>query len=140
MANLREKPSPGLNFLVDLGTGATDSPETVLADVIFPEAQLQFVEYRNGNWKGKFPSQGTDHDPLWKFDPATGWDQVRLGDQSAVRKILVQLQNENHSEIVLTWKFGHSRPVNHQFSPLNALGIGAFMETLEVAFESMAME
>jgi phage tail-like protein len=150
MAILREKPYPGMNFLVDLGTGVTDGPDTGLAEVIFPEARLQVQEYRNGNEKENAPRkvQTTTHygnlilrrGVIGSLGWYKWWDQVRLGDQSAVRTIVVQLQNEDHSEIVLAWKFLRARPVNYQFSPLNALGSGSFMETLEVAFESLVME
>jgi hypothetical protein len=50
------------------------------------------------------------------------------------------VRNEDHTATVLTWKFLRARPVNHQFSPLNALGSEAFMEILELAFERLEME
>jgi hypothetical protein len=36
MAVLRDRPYPGMNFLVDLGTGSSEGPEAGLAEVIFP--------------------------------------------------------------------------------------------------------
>ena len=150
MAVLRDKPYPGMNFLVDLGTGVTDSQESGLAEVIFPEARLHLLEYRNGNEKENNPRKlqtVTRYGNLVLRRGVIGslswydwWNQVRNGDQSAVRTITVQLQNEDHTAVVLAWKFLRARPVNHQFSALNALGSEPFMETLEVAFERLEME
>ena len=46
MAAPRDKPYPGLNYLVDLGSGQTDGPRAGLAEVIFPEARPYIREYR----------------------------------------------------------------------------------------------
>ena len=59
MAVLRDRPYPGANFLVDLGTGVTDTVEAGLTEVIFPDARVQVVEYRNGNDKENAPRKIT---------------------------------------------------------------------------------
>ena len=117
--------------------------------MIFPEARLQVVEYRNGNERENSPRKvqtTTRYGNLVLRRGVIGslswyqwWDQVRNGDTSATRTLLVQLQNEDHGEVVLTWKFPRARPVSHQFSPLNGLGDAPFMEILEVAFESLVL-
>jgi phage tail-like protein len=139
-----------MNFLVDLGSGITDGPETGLAEVIFPGARLQVVEYRNGIEKENFPRRVQAvtrygnlvlrRDVIGSMNWYKWWDQVRQGDPSAAQTVVVHLQNEDHSEVVLTWKFLRARPVNYQLSPLDALGNTPFMETLEVAFENLVME
>jgi phage tail-like protein len=150
MAILREKPYPGINFIVDLGTGDVETVEAGLLEVIFPEARLEVLEYRNGNDRTTEPRKLqtiTKYGNLILRRGAIGslswygwWNAVRNGDQSAVRNITVVLLNEDRTEQVLTWKFFRARPVNHQFSPLCALGTEALLETLELAFERLEME
>ena len=150
MAILRDKPYPGVNFLVDLGTGNSEGPEAGLAEVVFPEARLQVLEYRNGNEKENAPRklQTITHygnlvlrrGVLGSLNWYQWWDAVRNGDHAALRTITINLINEDQTASVLTWKFLHARPVNHQFSPLNALGSVSFIETLELAFERLEME
>src|SRR5262245_51297955 len=127
MAVLREKPYPGINFIVDLGTGVTDGPEAGLSDVVFPEARLVVQEYRNGNERTNDVRKlqtTTHYGNLILHRGAIGsliwyqwWDAARNGDQS-VRTITVGLLNEDRSAQVLTWRFSRARPVSHQFSSL----------------------
>lgn len=150
MAVLRDKPYPGMNFLVDLGTGNTEGSEAGLAEVVFPEARIQVVEYRNGNEKENQPRKLqtiTTYGNLVLKRGVIGsmnwyewWNIVRNGDNSALRTIVISLVNEDHTAVVLTWRFLRALPINYQFSPLNALGSEPFMEILEVSFERLEME
>jgi phage tail-like protein len=150
MATQRERPYPGMNFRVDLGTGETDGAEAGLVEVIFPEARLQVLEYRNGNEREldpKLQPTVTKYSNLILRRAAFGslswynwWNAVRNGDQTARREIKVFLMNEDYSGTVLTWFFRRASPVNYQFSPLNAMGMEPLIESLEVAFERMEME
>ncbi|HSS21574.1 MAG TPA: phage tail protein [Pyrinomonadaceae bacterium] len=149
MAVLRNKPYPGINFNVDLGTGEVDTPEAGLSEVCFSDARLQVLEYRNGNDReldARKIETITRYGNLVLRRGAIGslswyqwWNAVRNGEQTA-RTITVNLLNEDRSQTVLTWKFLRARPVNHRFAPLNALGTEPFIETLEVAFERLEME
>jgi len=150
VAILRETPYPGTNFLVDLGTGNTEGAEAGIAEIIFPEARVQITEYRRGNDResnSRKLQTKTTYGNLILRRGAIGslnwygwWDMVRNGRQMDLRTISVHLQNEDHTAIVLTWKFLRARPVNYQFSPLNAIGTEPLIETLEVAFERLEME
>jgi len=150
MAILRDKPYPGINFIVDLGIGDVDTTEAGLSEVVFPEARLQVLEYRNGNDPAtevrklqtitKYGNLILRRGAIGSLSWYEWWNAVRNGDQNAVRTIRVILLNEDRTEQVLTWRFQRARPVNHQFSPLNALGTEALLETLEVAFERLEME
>lgn len=150
MAILRDKPYPGMNFLVDLGTGGSEGSEAGLAEVVFPEARIQVLEYRNGNEKETAPRKIQTitrygnvvlrRGVIGSLNWYEWWDAVRNGDHAAVRTIVIRLFNEENTAAVLMWKFLRARPVNYHFSPLNALGSEPFMETLEVAFERLEME
>ncbi|MGD0613485.1 MAG: phage tail protein [Anaerolineales bacterium] len=149
MAVQRAKPYPGMNFLVDLGTGQVDGPEAGLAEVIFPEARLQVTEYRTGNEKENAPQPLQTvtkygnlilrRAPIGSLSWYDWWKTARDG-QPVQRSIKVMLQNEDRTETVLTWVFTRACPVNYQFSPLNAMGMAPLIESLELTFERLDME
>ena len=150
MAVLRDRPYPGMNFLVDVGTGSSEGPEGGLAEVVFPEARIQVLEYRNGNEREnavrklqtttKYGNLVLRRGVIGSLNWYEWWNTVRNGDQTAVRTVNINLLNEDQTAVVLTWKFLRARPVNYQFSPLNALGSEPFVEILELAFERLEME
>lgn len=150
MAVLRERPYAGLNFLVDLGDGNTDGAEAGLAEVIFPDARVQVCEYRNGNYKEGNPEKITTATQYGNLIVKRGvigslnwyqwWNQIRNGDQSALRTVIVKLLNEDRTAAVLTWKFIRARPLSHRFSTLNARENETLVETLELGFERLEME
>jgi phage tail-like protein len=150
MAVLRNKPYPGINFLVDLGTGESEGPEAGLLEVVIPDATLQVVEYRNGNDRTNEPTKIqtitryanliVTRGVIGSLSWYSWWNTTRNGDPGALRTVTVSLVNEDRSAVVLTWKFFRARPVVHRFSPLNALSAGALTESLEIAFERLEME
>ncbi len=68
------------------------------------------------------------------------YDQVRNGDQHELRTVTIQLRNEDHSAIVLTWKLLRARPVRLKWGPLNGKGKDVLIESLELACERLEME
>jgi len=147
---LRERPYPGFNFLVDLGIGHTDGPEAGFSEVVFPEFALDVIEYRNGNAKenGVIKLTGLErHGNVVLKRGVVGslnlyqwWNQVRNGDQNALRTVVIHLQNEDHSAVVLTWKLLRARPVKLLYAGLRAVGQELAVEHLELAFERIEME
>ena len=150
MAVLRDDPYPAMNFLVDIGTGETESTDAGLLEVIFPEARVQVLEYRNGNDRtddARKTQSITRYGNLILKRGAIGsltwyawWNAVRNGDANSKRNISVRLQTEDRQADVLTWRFLRAWPVRHQFAPLHALNPGVLIETLEIAFERLEME
>ena len=150
MAIQRDKPYSGMNFTVDLGTGEVDGPAFGLLEVIFPEARLHVLEYRNGNDRTnevrktqtvtRYGNLILRRGVIGSLNWYAWWSALRNGDQSAVRTIRVNLMNEDQSAVVLMWRFLRAWPVNYQVSPLNALGGVSLTESLEVAFERLEME
>jgi len=67
-------------------------------------------------------------------------DEIRNGDQSALRTVVIQLQNEDHTEVVMTWKLLRARIVKHVSGPLNAKGTDVAMEQMTLAYERLEME
>jgi phage tail-like protein len=149
MAVLRDRPYPGVNFLVDLGDGDDAGPESGVYEVIFPEARMHLLEYRSGNDKESQPrtlQTLTRYGNLVLRRGVIGslawyqwWNALRNQEQ-AIRNITVKLLSEDRSNVVLTWRFIRARPVNYQVSPLNGLGLEPLVENLEIAFERFEME
>jgi phage tail-like protein len=146
MAIQRERPYGGFNFLVQL------EGEDFLgySEVILPEASVEVIEYRPGNFKENAPLKLTGPEHYTNLILKRGvngslnlyawWNQVRNGDQNAERNVVVQLLNEDHSAVVVAWKFFRARPVKYYFSPLNGLEGSPVYETVELAVERMEME
>jgi phage tail-like protein len=150
MATLRDLPYAQFNFLVDLGTGQTDGPEAGFQECSGISMTVDVIEYRNGNDKENSPRKLTG---LAKVSDVTlkrgiigslnlyRWiDQIRNGDQSALRTVTIQLQNEDHTAIVMTWKLLRARIVKHTTGPLNAKGTDVGMEELTLAYERLELE
>ena len=150
MAVLREDPYLQFNFLVDLGDGATDGPQAGFQECSPIGMQLDVVEYRNGNERSNQPRKLTG---LARADDVTlrrgiigsldlyHWlDQLRDGDQNAIRTVLIRLQNEDRSEVVQTWRLLRARIVKHVSGPLNAKGNDVAVEELTLAYERLELE
>jgi phage tail-like protein len=149
MAVLRDLPYAQFNFLVDLGTGA-EGPEAGFQECSGISMSVDVIEYRNGNDKDNAPRKITG---LTKVSDVTlkrgiigslglyNWiNQIRNGDQAAVRTVTIQLQNEDHTAIVTTWKLIRARIVKHTSGPLNAKGTDVAMEEITIAYERLELE
>lgn len=147
MSVQRDRPYPGMNFLVDLGNG-DDGPDAGVAAVVFPEARLQLNEYRNGNDKGHEATRLatlTHYGNLVLRRGVAGslswyqwWNEARNGGD-ARRTVTVHLLDEQR-ESVLRWRFLRARPAAYLASPMDAAAAGTLFETLEVAFDRFEME
>ena len=150
MAVSRDLPYTQFNFLVDLGTGQTEGPEAGFQECSGISMTIDVIEYRNGNDKENSPRKLTG---LAKVSDVTlkrgiigslglyKWiDQIRNGDQAALRTVTIQLQNEDHTAIVMTWKLLRARIVKHTTGPLNAKGAEVAMEELTLAYERLELE
>ena len=150
MAVQRDKAYSNFNFLVDLGTGNTEGPGAGFEDVLLPEVWLDVIEYRNGNDKENAVRKltGLEHcgnavlkrGVIGSLNLYGWYNDVRNGDQNALRTVTIQLQNEDHTAVVLTWKLLRARPVKIKWGPLNAKGNDVAIEYLELACERLEME
>ena len=150
MAVLRDLPYGQFNFLVDLGTGQTEGPDAGFQECSSISMSVDVIEYRNGNDKENNPRKLTG---LTKASDVTlkrgiigsltlyNWiNQIRNGDQGAVRTVTIQLQNEDHTAIVMTWKLVRARLIKHTSGPLNAKGTDVAIEELTLAYERLELE
>lgn len=67
-------------------------------------------------------------------------DDIRNGNQNAMRSVTIQLQNEDHSAVVQTWRLLNARIIKHTSGPMNARGTDVAMEEMVLAYERLEME
>ncbi len=150
MATFRDRPYVQFNFLVDLGSGSTEGAEAGFQEVSGVGMEVTVSEYRNGNSRENSVMKITGLNKSTDVTLKRGvigslslynWlNQIRNGDQTALRTVTVQLQNEDHSAIVQTWKLLRARIVKHTSGPFNAKGTDVAMEELVLAYERLEME
>src|SRR6266446_2982263 len=119
MAELRDRPYVQFNFLVDLGTGNTEGPDAGFQEVSGIGMEVTVAEYRNGNEKENSVRKITGLNKSTDVTLKRGvigslnlynWlNQIRNGNQTAFRTVTIQLQNEDHTAVVATWKLLRAR-------------------------------
>ena len=149
MAVLRDRPYVQFNFLVDIGEG-TDGPEAGFQECSNIGMEVTVAEYRNGNEKENSVRKITGLNKATDVTLKRGvigslnlyrWlNDIRNGDQNATRTVTISLQNEDHSEVVQTWRLLRARIIKHVSGPLNAKGTDVAMEELTLAYERLEME
>jgi phage tail-like protein len=150
MAVLRERPYVQFNFLVDLGDGTTDGVQAGFQELSNIGMEVTVAEYRNGNEKENSVRKITGLNKSTDVTLKRGvigslnlyqWlDQIRNGDQAALRTILIHQQNEDHTQVVQTWKLLRARIIKHVSGPFNAKGTDVAMEELTLSYERLEME
>lgn len=150
MAVERDRPYVQFNFLVDLGTGVTDGPRAGFQECSNIGMEVTVAEYRAGNMKENSVQKITGMNKMTDVTLKRGvigaldlyqWlDQIRNGDQKAFRTVTVQLQNEDHTQVVQAWKLLRARIIKHVSGPLQAKGTDVAMEELTLAYERLQME
>ena len=150
MAVLRDRPYVQFNFLVDLGTGNTDGPEAGFQEISGIGMDVTVAEYRNGNERinavRKITGLNRVNDVTLKRGVIGSlnlyqWlNDIRNGSSNAMRTVTIQLQNEDHSAVVQTWKLLNARIIKHTSGPMNAKGTDVAVEEMVLAYERLEME
>ena len=150
MSTLRDRPYLQFNFLVDLGDGVTDGPRAGFEEVSGIGMEVEVSEYRAGNSKensvikltglNKCTDVTMKRGVIGALDLYDWLDQIRNGDQKALRTVTVHLQNEDHTEVVQTWKLLRARIVKHTSGPFNARSSDVVLEELVLAYERLELE
>ena len=150
MAVLRDLPYAQFNFLVDLGTGATEGPQAGFQECSEIGTSVDVIEYRNGNDRENNVRKLTGlsrvsdvtlrRGIIGSLDLFEWLDQVRNGDQAAVRTVTIQLLNEERSAVVQAWRLVRARIVKHVSGPFNARSSDVAMEELTLSYERLELE
>jgi phage tail-like protein len=146
----RDRPYAQFNFLVDLGTGSTSGPQAGFRECSEIGMTLDVIEYRNGNEKenavrkltglARYPDVTLKRGVIGSLDLWSWIEQVRNGDQNALRTVTIQLMNEDHSQVAQTWKLLRARPVRHVTGPFDAQFSDVAVEELTLAYERLELE
>ncbi|MGH9139853.1 MAG: phage tail protein [Vicinamibacterales bacterium] len=149
MAVLRDRPYAQFNFLVDLGSGNTEGPDAGFQECSGISMSVDVIEYRNGNEKENTPRKLTGLARVTDVTLKRGiigslslyqWlNEIRDGG-AGLRNVTVQLQNEDHSATVMTWRLLRARIIKHTSGPLNGKGTDVAMEELTLAYERLELE
>ena len=150
MATLRDRPYVQFNFLVDLGDGNTDGPQAGFQECSNIGMEVKVAEYRNGNEKensvrkitglNKATDVALKRGVIGSLNLYQWLNDIRNGNQNALRNVVIHLQNEDHTAIVITWKLMRARIIKHVSGPMNAKGTDVAMEELTLAYERLEME
>jgi phage tail-like protein len=150
MAVERDRPYAQFNFLVDLGDGVTDGPRAGFEEVSGIGTSVDVIEYRNGNARENSVMKITGLNKVSDVVLRRGivgasnlfqWlDQIRNGDQAALRTVTISLQSEDHTSTVMTWKLLRARIIKHTSGPLNARGNDVAVEEIVLAYERLEIE
>ena len=150
MATMRDRPYTLFNFLVDLGDGNTEGPRAGFQEMSEIGTAVAVIEYRNGNSKENSPIKLSGlsragnvvlkRGVIGSLDLYEWLDQIRNGDQNALRTVSVQLMNEDHSAVVQTWKLLRARIIKHTSGPLNAKGNDVAIEEIVLACERIELQ
>jgi phage tail-like protein len=151
MAVTRDDPYGSFNFLVDLGTGDTESVRAGFQEVTGLNTEATQAEYRNGNEKANHVRKVSGMYKVGDITLKRGligatdlyeWiSQVRRGDRSAMRSVTITLQDEAHEGPVMTWRLTRARPMRYTSPSLNGKGgTDVAIEELVVSCEDMTIE
>ena len=150
MAVLRDHPYAQFNFLVDLGTGQTDGPQAGFQECSEIGMSVDVIEYRNGNEKENSVrkitglNKATDvtlkRGVIGSLDLYQWLNDIRNGDQNAVRTVAIRLMSEDHATVVQEWRLLRARIVKHVSGPFNAKASDVAMEELVLAYERLELD
>jgi phage tail-like protein len=150
MAVMRDRPYTQFNFLVDIGDGVTEGPSAGFQEVSAISTEVAVTEYRTGNSRENSVRKITGLNKATDVTLKRGiigslslfqWlNDIRDGNQNALRTVTIQLQNEDHSEAVQTWKLLRARIIKHTSGPFNAKSNDVAIEEIVLAYERLELE
>ena len=113
-------------------------------------AEVAVTEYRNGNSKelsaikitglNKATDVTMKRGVIGALDLYNWLNDIRNGNQNALRTVTVQLQSEDRSVVVQTWKLLRARIVKYASGPLNGKGNDVAIEEIVLAYERLELE
>jgi phage tail-like protein len=152
MAVERDRPYGQFNFRVVIENG----PDAASTKAAFQEVsglgmEITVAEYRGGNFKDNAPIKLTG---VYKVPDVTlkrgvigelatlyEWlDQVRQGSQTALRTVTIEMQSEDHTQVVQAWKLTNARPMKYTGPSLSGKGTDVAIEELVLAAERIDVE
>ena len=149
MATLRENPYGRFAFQVDFGLGDPGSVDGGFEEVGPIAASIDVIEYRSGNDKAntvrKLPGLHRVHDVRLKrglIGSTTLFGWFRAGTLGAAnrRDVTIRLLNEDHTDVVFTWRLTRAWPVKYVAASLNTTSSDVAIEELVLTCEGIDVE
>jgi phage tail-like protein len=151
MAVRRERPYSVFNFLVTIDGGSSpDAVEAGFQEVGGLGMEITVQEYRPGNYPINSPMKVTGVHKVTDISLKRGvigtldlfsWlKEVRDGSQSSRRRVVIELQNEDHTATVMTWTLAEARPIKYTGPAFNGKGTDVAIEELVLAVEAVDIE
>lgn len=147
----RDRPYSQFNFLVELGDGtAADTVQAGFQEVSGLGLDVRSTRYRAGNFPANEPliiHHGSTVSDVTLKRGVIGtrdlWDwleQVRAGDQDALRNVTIKLLSEDHSVVATTWTLRRARPISYRGPLLHGEGGEVAIESITLAAEGLEIE
>jgi phage tail-like protein len=152
MAVERERPYGQFNFRVVIENGPdAASTRAAFQDVSGLGLEITVSEYRGGNFRQNGPLKvtGTNKVPdvtlkrgvIGDLETLYSWiNEVRGGSQTALRTVTIELQSEDHTSTVQSWKLTNARPTKYTGPSLSGKGTDVAIEELVLASERIDLE
>lgn len=150
MATFRERPYGQFNFLVSIDNGDTAASIAGFQEVSGLGLEITAAEYRPGNYKENSPMKVTltnkvpdvtfKRGVIGSLDLYEWLNEVRNGSQSALKTVIIQLQDESHSGTVQKWRLTNARPIKYTGPSLSGKGTDVAVEELVMASERIDVE
>jgi phage tail-like protein len=152
MSVQRDTPYAAFNFLVNLGQGQEKEVQAGFSEVSGLNMEVTVAEYRPGNsavnYVHKLPGIHKSGDVTLKrgvigYQNLYDWlELARQGKTKEVKRtVTIQLQSEDRSETVVTWKLTGAMPIKWTGPTLTAKGGGdVAMEELVLSVEMVSQE
>jgi len=150
MAVFRDRPYVQFNFHVNLGDNVTNTPQAGFQEISGIGMEVTITEYRPGNYafnnviKTAGLNKATDvtmkRGVIGSLDLYNWLDAVRNGSDNGLRKVTIELKNEDRTATVQTWRLINARIMKHVSGPMSAKGTDVALEELTLSYERLEME
>ncbi|MET0398115.1 MAG: phage tail protein [Longimicrobiaceae bacterium] len=152
MAVERERPYSQFNFHVVIENGPdAESARAAFQEVSGLGLEITVAEYRGGNFKdnaplkvtgmSKVPDVTLKRGVMGELGTLYNWiNEVRLGSQTALRTVTIELKSEDRTQTVQAWKLTNARPMKYTGPSLSGKGTDVAIEELVLAAEHIALE
>ena len=149
MATFRDHPYGRFVFQVDFGAGDPDSVDGGFEEVGPIAAAIDVIEYRAGNDKvntvRKLPGLHRVHDVTLKrgvigSTTLFAWFRAGTLGQADRRNVTIRLLNEDHTDVVFTWRLLRAWPVKYVVPSLSATSSDVAIEELVLTCEGIDVE
>ena len=149
MATLRNDPYGRFVFQVDFGAADPGGVDGGFEEVGPIAAGIDVIEYRAGNDKvntvRKLPGLHRVHDVTFKRGVIGSttlfmWFRAGMLGQADRRDVTIRLLNEDHTDVVFTWRLLRAWPVKYVVRSLSATSSDVAIEELVLTCEGIDVE